>query len=350
MELIPDLNEKLEECCEHPNYFFDKNQAEIVCLNCASVVGDYYRMDERLFENTEKAKHNEIFSKHFTTLNYKHLKGLEYSDFKKWRRLTRLNSQVHTSTSFCFNYFDLLLNTYENVPENIQFDAKTLITKSLDNNISSGRSLESMVESSIYMAFELNNVKIDYKSFFKSFKIECSTKKLRTFKYYFDYFKNNFIKKSGKKNPFPVVLSDLDVKKYLINLCNNFKASDEVKSNLIRAADSNIFELPLFSGKSMAGIACGLFYYQCRKNKNNIIMKDICGFAGYSEVTARNNFRDLCMLKLKYELNSGKEPSKELAQEAFMTKNKGKIIFNLKMMISEYPKLRDKLKQILSSY
>ncbi|MFA5333876.1 MAG: hypothetical protein WC376_05275 [Candidatus Nanoarchaeia archaeon] len=348
MNLILNTSNDLETCCSNPKYFFTNDSYEVVCINCASVVGKYYPLEEKMKE--KDIKHYEIFMKKSTTFNQNQISKLssKYIDYKKWKKLSKINFKLEHGVSYCFSYFNLLVNTYnDDVPENVKLDAKKLINKSLDNRISRGKTLESMVESSILMAYEINGINQGLRQFFKKFQMYYCRKKLKEIRSFIDYYSKNFIKKGDSLNANPKE----DAKKYLLKMCAEFSISEQTKISLLKAVDSNIFNLAIFQGKSMPCVAAGLFYYQCRKNNNpSVSMKKISNYSGYSEISIRSRFKEFCRIKLNAELTKCKKPSVELSKKAFMTDNSETILNNLELMLTEYPKIKDKITQLINFY
>lgn len=351
MELIADINQDLEKCCAIPNPYYNEINKEIVCLNCASIVGNYYCINERIADKSKKIQHSEILDNYSSTLtkyNINHFYKKNF-DFKKWNKLSKINTKYNRSSYYCTYYFNVLMKTFnENISKNIEIEANKIMNYFIDKKISRGRTLESLVESSIYLAYQLNGLKYNYGIFFEKFKIKKNKLKLREFNYFFNLFKNNNIEKI-KKTEFNNIV--LGLQNYLLYLSNIFKVSDEIKINLIQTSNSNIINNKIFQGKSFWATASGLFYYICKKNDNDEVnIEKISEFTKYSKSTIKRGFKSFCRLKLKNEIILKKDLTKNLVRESFMTINKLEIVSNLKKMLDEFSSISVQIKQLLKYY
>lgn len=166
--MISCIDENLENCCcINPNYFFNELYSEVVCKNCASIVGNYLCLDERIIDNPNKI-HNHPLTLFSTTIDINEYKKYDKDAvFKKWDfAYYDLNIQPR-NFSLCLNYLNLLTtNLNETVPEYVKLSAVDYIIKSLKNKMLNGRTLESIVEASLYLAYEINHKKKIIKYFF----------------------------------------------------------------------------------------------------------------------------------------------------------------------------------------
>lgn len=345
MELISTIDEELENCCcFYPDYFYDIKNKEVVCKNCASIIGSYLCLDERLKDDYEN-KHNEIITPYSRTLQLIPEYDTEYN-FKKWKFLYYKNLDSKPRISMCKDYLDILISSMEeNVPEYIKTSALKYIDQGFKDRITLGGNIEALAEASLFFSYELFNKKKDIKTFFSLFNIPASIDKIRHFRKMVILLEENYDNSGSTLSKF------INPLQYIDGLMNYFESNNNVRRIIKNAIDSNILNLQRFVGKSLVSVLCGLFYYYSKKNNNeSITIPMLSEYSGYTASVITKRHMDFCRLKLKSELCKNKTLTRKDVEKILMTKTRNKIVSNLELMIKEFPEFKKEIKTLLDNY
>lgn len=195
---------------------------------------------------------------------------------RKWQRRAR------SATSFERNMESALieitrLGGHMNLGKNVREEAAVIYRKALELDMVKGRSIDTMVAASMYLAnqklqtarslddFERHS-RVSRKSITRAHKIIKSRLKIRV----------------------PVSLPEEFVGRYCSLLGLPASTAAETRALLARAREKE-----LTHGKSPTGVAAAAVYIVSRLNERNRTQREIADISGVTEVTIRNRYKEL---------------------------------------------------------
>ena len=294
MNAVKDLNIISDLCPECNGNVISLNQiGEIVCSDCGLVIKersvDLAHSDKRAYTSQEKNQREHTGAPISSLLPDIGLttvidrKNIKYPDLKravKWNtRITWEKRNILIATTelkrICSNL---------NLPNHIKLEAIKLYKDAFKKKLLRGRSINSMIAASIYLAIRLKRIPRTLQEI-----LDESSESEKDIRRCYRVLIREFNIKSPNTNP-----SDL-IPTYIATLKLDPKI--EINSTKIVNAYSERFST---SGKDPKGIVAGAIYLACRMKGLELTQKDISEVVGVTEVTLRSRYKELSTkLKIK---------------------------------------------------
>ena len=294
MNAVTDLNIISDLCPECNGNVISLNQiGEIVCSDCGLVIQersvDLSHSDKRAYTSQEKNQREHTGAPISSLLPDIGLttvidrKGIKDPDLKravKWNtRITWEKRNILIATTelkrICSNL---------NLPNHIKLEAIKLYKDAFKKKLLRGRSINSMIAASIYLAIRLKRIPRTLQEI-----LDESSESEKDIRRCYRVLIREFNIKSPNTNP-----SDL-IPTYIATL--KLDPNIEINSTKIVNAYSERFST---SGKDPKGIVAGAIYLACRMKGLELTQKDIAEVVGVTEVTLRSRYKELSTkLKIK---------------------------------------------------
>lgn len=294
MNAVTDLNIISDLCPECNGNIISLNQiGEIVCSDCGLVIKersvDLSHSDKRAYTSQEKNQREHTGAPISsllpdigltTVIDRKNIKDPDLKRAVKWNtRITWEKRNILIATTelkrICSNL---------NLPSHIRFEAIKLYKKAFKKKLLRGRSINSMVAASIYLAIRLKRIPRTLREI-----LDESSENEKDIRRCYRVLIREFNIKSPNTNP-----SDL-IPTYIATL--KLDPNIEINSIKIVNAYSERFST---SGKDPKGIVAGAIYLACRMKGLELTQKDIAEVVGVTEVTLRSRYKELSTkLKIK---------------------------------------------------
>ena len=284
--------------CNSTERIVDNQRAEISCARCGLVL-DENLMDKgpewRAFDHEQRDKRtrvgapstNAISDKGLTTIidwKNKDSKGrsIPEKNHQQWHRLRKWNKRMRVSRAgernlaFALSELDRQSSTLS-IPRSVREDAAVVYRKSAKMKLVRGRSIESVVAASVYIACRRYNIPRTLDEIAEASKV--SKKQIgKTYR---------FLARELKIKLKPTSPAD-----YIPRFATNLGLSGEVQSKAIEIINKSK-ESSLSSGRGPAGVAAAALYIASVLFGERKIQKDISEVAGVTEVTIRNRYKEL---------------------------------------------------------
>lgn len=294
MNAVTDLNIISDLCPECNGNIISLNQiGEIVCSDCGLVIKersvDLSHSDKRAYTSQEKNQREHTGAPISsllpdigltTVIDRKNIKDPDLKRAVKWNtRITWEKRNILIATTelkrICSNL---------NLPSHIRFEAIKLYKKAFKKKLLRGRSINSMVAASIYLAIRLKRIPRTLREI-----LDESSENEKDIRRCYRVLIREFNIKSPNTNP-----SDL-IPTYIATL--KLDPNIEINSIKIVNAYSERFST---SGKDPKGIVAGAIYLACRMKGLELTQKRIAEVVGVTEVTLRSRYKELSTkLKIK---------------------------------------------------
>lgn len=294
MNAVTDLNIISDLCPECNGNIISLNQiGEIVCSDCGLVIKersvDLSHSDKRAYTSQEKNQREHTGAPISsllpdigltTVIDRKNIKDPDLKRAVKWNtRITWEKRNILIATTelkrICSNL---------NLPNHIRFEAIKLYKKAFKKKLLRGRSINSMIAASIYLAIRLKRIPRTLQEI-----LDESSENEKDIRRCYRVLIREFNIKSPNTNP-----SDL-IPTYIATL--RLDPSIEINSTKIVNAYSERFST---SGKDPKGIVAGAIYLACRMKGLELTQKRIAEVVGVTEVTLRSRYKELSTkLKIK---------------------------------------------------
>ena len=294
MNAVKDLNIISDLCPECSGNIISLNQiGEIVCSDCGLVIKersvDSSHSDKRAYTSQEKNQREHTGAPISsllpdigltTVIDRKKIKDPDLKRAVKWNtRITWEKRNILIATTelkrICSNL---------NLPNHIRFEAIKLYKDAFKKKLLRGRSINSMIAASIYLAIRLKRIPRTLQEI-----LDESSESEKDIRRCYRVLIREFNIKSPNTNP-----SDL-IPTYIATLKLDPKI--EINSTKIVNAYSERFST---SGKDPKGIVAGAIYLACRLKGLELTQKNIAEVVGVTEVTLRSRFKELSTkLKIK---------------------------------------------------
>jgi len=294
MNAVKDLNIISDLCPECSGNIISLNQiGEIVCSDCGLVIKersvDSSHSDKRAYTSQEKNQREHTGAPISsllpdigltTVIDRKKIKDPDLKRAVKWNtRITWEKRNILIATTelkrICSNL---------NLPNHIRFEAIKLYKEAFKKKLLRGRSINSMIAASIYLAIRLKRIPRTLKEI-----LDESSESEKDIRRCYRVLIREFNIKSPNTNP-----SDL-IPTYIATLKLDPKI--EINSTKIVNAYSERFST---SGKDPKGIVAGAIYLACRMKGLELTQKDIAEVVGVTEVTLRSRYKEISTkLKIK---------------------------------------------------
>ncbi len=294
MNVVSDLSVLSEICPECNGNVISLNQiGEIVCSDCGLVIKersvDLSHSDKRAYTSQERNQREHTGAPISsllpdigltTVIDRKNIKDPDLKRAVKWNtRITWEKRNILIATTelkrICSNL---------NLPNHIRFEAIKLYKDAFKKKLLRGRSINSMIAASIYLAIRLKRIPRTLQEI-----LDESAENEKDIKRCYRVLIREFNIKSPNTNP-----SDL-IPTYIATL--KLGPDIEINSTKIVNAYSERFST---SGKDPKGIVAGAIYLACRMKGLELTQKDIAEVVGVTEVTLRSRYKELSTkLKIK---------------------------------------------------
>ena len=294
MNAVTDLNIISDLCPECNGNVISLNQiGEIVCSDCGLVIKersvDLSHSDKRAYTSQEKNQREHTGAPISsllpdmgltTVIDRKNIKDPDLKRAVKWNtRITWEKRNILIATTelkrICSNL---------NLPNHIKFEAIKLYKEAFKKKLLRGRSINSMIAASIYLAIRLKRIPRTLQEI-----LDESSESEKDIRRCYRVLIREFNIKSPNTNP-----SDL-IPTYIATL--KLDPNIEINSTKIVNAYSERFST---SGKDPKGIVAGAIYLACRMKGLELTQKDIAEVVGVTEVTLRSRYKELSTkLKIK---------------------------------------------------
>jgi len=294
MNAVTDLSIVSDLCPECNGNIISLNQiGEIVCSDCGLVIKersvDLSHSDKRAYTSQEKNQREHTGAPISsllpdmgltTVIDRKNIKDPDLKRAVKWNtRITWEKRNILIATTelkrICSNL---------NLPNHVKLEAIKLYKDAFKKKLLRGRSINSMIAASIYLAIRLKRIPRTLQEI-----LDESSESEKDIRRCYRVLIREFNIKSPNTNP-----SDL-IPTYIATL--KLGPDIEINSTKIVNAYSERFST---SGKDPKGIVAGAIYLACRMKGLELTQKDIAEVVGVTEVTLRSRYKELSTkLKIK---------------------------------------------------
>jgi len=273
MNAITDIKSISDLCPECGGSVISLNQiGEIVCSDCGLVIKersvDLSHSDKRAYTSQEKSQREHT------------IKDPDLKRAVKWNtRITWEKRNILIATTelkrICSNL---------NLPNHIKLEAIKLYKEAFKKKLLRGRSINSMVAASIYLAIRLKRIPRTLQEI-----LDESSENEKDIRRCYRVLIRELNIKSPNTEPSALIPTNIAT----LNLGPDI----EINSTKIVKAYSERFST---SGKDPKGIVAGAIYLACRMKGLELTQKDIAEVVGVTEVTLRSRYKELSTkLKIK---------------------------------------------------
>jgi len=294
MNAVSDLNIISDVCPECNGNVISLNQiGEIVCSDCGLVIKersvDLTHSDKRAYTSQEKNQREHTGAPISSLLPDI---GLTTVIDRKKIKDPDLKRAVKWNTRITWEKRNLLIATTElkricsnlNLPKHIRFEAIKLYKEAFKKKLLRGRSINSMIAASIYLAIRLKKIPRTLQEI-----LDESSENEKDIRRCYRVLIRELNIKSPNTNPSALIPTHIAT----LNLGSDI----EINSTKIVNAYSERFST---SGKDPKGIVAGAIYLACRMKELELTQKDIAEVVGVTEVTLRSRYKELSTkLKIK---------------------------------------------------
>ena len=287
MEIISDLNVSSEICPECDGNIISLNQiGEIVCSQCGLVISersvDVTHSDKRAYTSQEKKQREHTGAPISSLLPDM---GLTTVINKKDIKDPDLKRAVKWNTRITWEKRNLLIATTElkricsnlNLPSYIKLEAIKLYKEAFKRKLLRGRSINSMIAASIYLAIRLKKLPRTLQEI-----LEESAENEKDIRRCYRVLIRELNIKSPNTDPSALIPT------YIVNLKLNHEI-EETATKIVNAFSAKFST----SGKDPKGIVAGALYLACKIKGLNLTQKQISDVVGVTEVTLRSRFKEL---------------------------------------------------------
>ena len=293
-------DDEVEPCpiCNSTDRVVDNRKAEVTCARCG-LVFDESQIDNgpewRAFDHEQNLKRARvgapstyaIADKGLPTVidwknkdshghNIPEANRAQIYRLRKWNKRMRIANASERNLAFALGELDRESSKL-GIPRSIREDASMIYRKAACNKLIRGRSIESMVAASIYIACRRNNIP---RSLEEVCEVSGISKKQIGKNYRFLARKLNI-----KLNP----TSPVD---YIPRFATLLDLSGKVESTAIEIISQSI-KKGLNIGKGPVGMAAAALYLSSILSNERRTQKEVADVAGVSEMTIRNRYKEL---------------------------------------------------------
>ncbi len=294
METISDLNVSSEICPECEGNIISLNQiGEVVCSQCGLVITersvDVSHSDKRAYTSQEKKQREHTGAPISSLLPDM---GLTTVINKKDIKDPDLKRAVKWNTRITWEKRNLLIATTElkricsnlNLPNHIKFEAIKLYKEAFKKKLLRGRSINSMIAASIYLAIRLKKIPRTLQEI-----LEESAENEKDIRRCYRVL----IRELNIKSP------NIDPSALIPTYIANLKLNHEIEETATKIVNTFSAKFST-SGKDPKGIVAGALYLACKIKGLELTQKQIADVVGVTEVTLRSRFKELSTkLKIK---------------------------------------------------
>lgn len=287
--------------CGSTHFIIDYERGEMICQNCGFVIEDSY-IDQgpewRAFDSEQEEKrartgapmtylsHDKGLATEISWSNkdsygkrIPHRNRAQIYRVRKWHQRIRVSNSAERNLSIALQELNTMASKM-GLPKDIRETAAVIYRRAVEKNLIRGRSIESIVSASIYVACRQVNLPRTLDEVAKC--AEISKKKIgRSYRHLTKELKLNL------KPTYPT--------SYIVQFCNKLnldKSVQEEAESIIRRAG----ELGIISGKGPTGVAAAAIYIASTLKNEVRTQKEIADVAGVTEVTIRNRYKEISKL------------------------------------------------------
>ncbi|WP_126451134.1 transcription initiation factor IIB [Sulfodiicoccus acidiphilus] len=305
-ELTEEKSEGTLQPCPQDKIVFDYERGEYICEETGEVIEDKV-IDQgpewRAFTAEEKEKRSRVGGPLNQTIHDRGLstmidwrdkdamgrslepkRRLEVLRWRKWQIRARIQSSVDRNLAQAMNELERIGNLL-GLPKSVKDEAATIYRKAVERGLVRGRSIESVVAASIYVAC-------------RRLKVARSLDEIA------QYTKAN---RKEVARCYRLLLKELSISVPVSNardyitrigaLLNLSGASMKYAAEILEKAK----DMGLTAGKDPAGLAAAAIYIAALLHDERKTQKEIAQVAGVTEVTVRNRYKELVQ-ELKLEI------------------------------------------------
>lgn len=289
--------------CGSTEFINDTKMAELMCAKCGLVLEENI-IDQgpewRAFDSTQLQNRvrtgapstNMIHDKGLTTTisnvnrdangNIIRSKASNWYRIRKTQKRSRIANPRERNLAIALNQLNRC-SSILGLPKNVKEEASFIYREAVNKSLIRGRSIDLVVDASIYIACRKFNIPRNLDEIAKA----SSSNKNAIGKTYRAIARKLNIK-----------LTPTSPADYIPRFSTNLALSNGVEVRAMEIAN-RVRELGMTSGKDPSGIAAAILYMTSIRFNERKSQEDIAEVAGVSEVTIRNRYRDL--LKLESE-------------------------------------------------
>ncbi len=292
--------EKIKECPECGGLHISKDygRGEVICEKCGLVIDDYY-IDEgpewRAFDSVQRENrartgapmnyltHDKGLSTHISwknkdaygrTIPHKN-RGQVYR-VRKWHRRIRISNATERNLASALRELDRL-SSKMGLPRSIRETAAMIYRQAVEKNLIRGRSIETVIASSLYAGCRKCNVPRTLTEISQA--ADSDEKQIgRAYRFL--------------SRELSLKLMPTRPEEYITRFCSKLELDRDVIS---RGEDiiSKATELGLTSGKGPTGVAAAAIYIASIVEGTPRTQRAIAEVAGVTEVTIRNRYKEI---------------------------------------------------------
>lgn len=286
------------ECGNESNIVDDGTRGEIICGNCGIVIDEKVidqRPEWRAFDKLELDKKSRVGS----PLNYTiHDKGLstlidprerdiygkklpiktraQVYRLRKWQNRSRIQSSNDRNLIIAMSELDRL-SSQLGIPRGIKESSAVIYRRALEKKLIRGRTIEAMIDASVYVACRLRKVPRT---------LDEIVKYTRMNKKDIGHAYRLIILNLGMKIPTPTA------KDFISRFCAELELSINVQKKAIEIINM-AYQKDITSGKDPAGLAAASIYIAGIIEDERRVQKQISEVAHVTDVTIRNRYKEL---------------------------------------------------------
>jgi len=292
--------EQVTECpeCGSRRLSQDYDRGELICDECGLVIDETYidqGPDWRSFDMKEEGDKSRAGPPMSEMMHDKGLStNISVSDrdsygksipsknraqiyrLRKWQRRIRVSSAKERSLVSALKEINRIASTM-GLPRNIMESAARIYREAVERNLIRGRSISSVVISSLYAASRKMNLPRTLDEFADATEFK-RTEIGRTYRFL--------------SRELELQLKPTKPQLYLQRYCNELSLSGTIRKmaeNILEDAE----EKDLISGKGPSGLAAAAIYIASVKGGERRTQREIAEIADVTEVTVRNRYKDL---------------------------------------------------------
>ncbi len=298
MVLEEEVKTQLETDCPPDAIIFDAEKGEYICTTTGEVLESRLinqGPEWRAFTPEEKERRSRVGGPLSATVHDRGLttvidwrdrdasgkklepkKRLEFIRYRKWQIRSRIQSSVDRNLAQAMNELDRIANQLR-LTRAVREEAAIIYRKAVEKGLVRGRSIESVVAASIYVACRLKRVPRTL----DEISAHTKTNRKEIARCY-----RLLIKELGIKVPLANPIDYIPRMGSLLELSGKTmkRAADIIKMAKQKA---------LTAGKDPAGLAAAAIYIATLLENERRTQKEIANIAGVTEVTVRNRYKEL---------------------------------------------------------
>ncbi|VVB75887.1 Transcription initiation factor IIB [Candidatus Tiddalikarchaeum anstoanum] len=303
------LEDNLCSVCSSKNtFYYDEQRGEIGCLNCGAIYSDKYidRGPEwRAFNSEEQVKcvrtgapsSNCIYDKGLSTIiDVRDKDGLgkpiplkmrdQIYRLRKWQN--RIATSIDRNLSLAFSELEKLCEKIKTSPS-VKEDAALIYRKAVSHKLTRGRSIESVIAASFYIAC---------KGYYNNSKKDVNVSNLAPITMN-DLVEATHIKKKYLSRSIRIIVKNLGLSlfnntpnSYLPKLASDLNLSNETQTKAEKIIQK-VSKTSITFGKDPIGVAAASLYIAAKMNKEYITQKIVANAAGITDITVRIRYKEI---------------------------------------------------------